>query len=68
MKSTSRLAETRLFARGLLEGNPVASEIANRATYSLDQIREWLIERLEGAFGREPGRMPLKAHVFLARR
>ncbi len=58
--------DTELFVEGILKGNPVAQEIAEHADHSLSTVANLLTKRLEAAFGRGPGVMPLKAHFYQA--
>ena len=56
------------FASGLIHGNPVITEIEQRATASPDEIREALTAALVREFGDDPGRMSLRALFATARK
>lgn len=56
------------FAKGLVLGNPVIEEIRNRSNAPPEQIIGEVTTALLQAFGPDPGRMPLQAIVFSARR
>lgn len=55
------------FAKGLVHGNPVSEEIRERGIASAEDVEEAIKEALIAEFG-EPGKMPLKATVFEARK
>lgn len=56
------------FARGLVHGNPLIDQIRARGGVDPDTIAEALTGALRREFGADPGRMPLQAIVFSARR
>jgi SAM-dependent methyltransferase len=58
----------RRFAEGLVLGNPIAEQIQARAAAEPEDIVAAVSEALEKAFGKDPGRMPLQAIVFSARK
>ena len=61
------LTDAALFARGLVYGNPMIDQLRAR---NIDprQVFEGVRQRLNDEFGPDPGRMPLQAIVFSARR
>jgi ubiquinone/menaquinone biosynthesis C-methylase UbiE len=56
------------FAKGLIFGNPIIDEIRERGTTDPETIVAALTAALISAFGPDPGRMPLQAIVFSARK
>ena len=54
-------------ARGLIDGNPISTEIMTRRPAMLPEIRAAVAKNLAAAL-RDPRRCPLRAHVFTARR
>ena len=56
------------FARALILGNPIIDEIKARGTADADAVVAAVAEGLQRAFGQDPGRMPLQAIVFSARK
>ena len=56
------------FAKGLVLGNPIIEEIRARGTAEPDQVVVAVTAALQQAFGQDPGRMPLQAIVFGARK
>ena len=56
------------FARGLVYGNPLIQEIRDRGGVDPDRVVETLAQALCREFGADPGRMPLQAIVFEARK
>ena len=53
-----------LFIRGIIHGNPTATELYERGA-NLDEISEAVEEALKADFG-DPGTMPLKAFFIRA--
>jgi ubiquinone/menaquinone biosynthesis C-methylase UbiE len=62
------IPDVRRFARGLILGNPVIEQIRTREKPEPDVIIDALASALHGAFGEDPGRMPLQAIVLGARK
>lgn len=62
------IPNARRLAEALILGNPIIDEIQTRATTGLDAIIAALAAALNGAFGPDPGCMPLQAIVFSARK
>jgi len=56
------------FARGLVHGNPLIDQIRARGGVDPDRVVNALAQALRQEFGADPGRMPLQAIVFSARR
>ena len=56
------------FARGIVHGNPLIDQIRARGGVNIDRVVDALTAALHQEFGADPGRMPLQAIVFEARR
>lgn len=56
------------FARGLVYGNPLIDQVRARGGVDPERIVDALVEAQHREFGRDPGRMPLQAIVFSARK
>jgi ubiquinone/menaquinone biosynthesis C-methylase UbiE len=56
------------FARGLVHGNPLIDQIRARGGVDPDRVVDALAQALRQDFGADPGRMPLQAIVFCARK
>ncbi len=65
MKLESQVPDARLFAEGLVLGNPVVEEIKARGTARVEDVVSAVSEALRREFG-EPGVMPVQAIVFSA--
>ena len=63
LKIGKTIPEARRLAQGLIFGNPIIEEICARGT-SPDAIVAAVTAALHGAFGQDPGRMPLQAIIF----
>jgi ubiquinone/menaquinone biosynthesis C-methylase UbiE len=68
VKFQKTIASAEEFAKGLVLGNPVIEEIRSRGTAEPDQVVLAVTTALRQAFGQDPGRMPLQAIVFSARK
>ena len=68
LKIDKTIAETRRFAEGLILGNPIIEEICARGTPNPAAIVDAVTAALQREFGQDPGRMPLQAIVFDARK
>jgi SAM-dependent methyltransferase len=66
LKIDKVIPKARQFAEGLILGNPIVEEIQMRGTADLEAIVAGLTAALQGAFGDDPGHMPLQAIVFSA--
>jgi SAM-dependent methyltransferase len=58
------ILHARLFAEGLILGNPIVEEICARGTTDPTEIVDAVAAALRSEFGQDPGRMPLQAIVF----
>ena len=63
-KVDKAISHARLFAEGLILGNPIVEEICVRRTADPAEIVDAVAAALRHAFGDDPGRMPLQAIVF----
>lgn len=55
------------FARGIVFGNPLASDIANRDGAAPEEVMDFIERRYRDMWGGEPTTMPLKAYVFVGK-
>ena len=62
------IPDARVFAQGLVFGNPLIDQIRTRGGVDPDRIVDAMTETLQREFGADPGRMPLQAIVFEASR
>ncbi|MGD9537316.1 MAG: class I SAM-dependent methyltransferase [Alphaproteobacteria bacterium] len=65
---TKEIADAEAFARGIVYGNPLIDQIRSRGGAAPEQMFDTIVQELRRAFGNEPGRMPLQAIVFSARK
>ncbi len=56
------------FARGIVYGNPLYDQIKARGGVTPEQVFESVAQDLQREFGNDPGRMPLQAIVFAAKK
>jgi len=63
-----QIPEAAAFARGIVHGNPLIDQIRARGGVDIDGVVDALTAALHREFGADPGRMPLQAIVFEARR
>jgi ubiquinone/menaquinone biosynthesis C-methylase UbiE len=56
------------FARGLVYGNPLIDQIRARGSVEPERIVEAVLQELRREFGADPGRMPLQAIMFSAKK
>jgi len=68
LKVDKTIPNAEAFAQGLILGNPIIEEICTRGTSDPDTIVAAVTAALHRAFGQDPGRMPLQAIVFSARK
>ena len=68
LKIHKTIPKAQAFAEGIIFGNPIIDEIKARGTTDPDAIVAALTAALNCAFGQDPGRMPLQAIVFSARK
>jgi ubiquinone/menaquinone biosynthesis C-methylase UbiE len=66
LKIDKTIPKARRLAEGLIFGNPIIDEICARGTAKPDAIVAAVTAALHGAFGEDPGRMPLQAIIFSA--
>ena len=57
-----------VFARGIVYGNPLIEQIRARGGIEPERILDALVQALHREFGADPGRMPLQAIVFSAKK
>jgi SAM-dependent methyltransferase len=55
-------------ATGLIEGTPVCTEIINRRSDAMGEIKAAVARKIAGELGERPVRCPESAHVFTARK
>jgi phage tail sheath gpL-like len=68
LKIDKMIPEARRLAEGLILGNPIIEEICARGAPDPDAIVAAVTAALQGEFGHDPGRMPLQAIIFQARK
>jgi ubiquinone/menaquinone biosynthesis C-methylase UbiE len=56
------------FARGIIYGNPLIDQIKARGSVAPEQVFDALVQDLQREFGADPGRMPLQAILFSAKK
>jgi SAM-dependent methyltransferase len=67
-KIDAAIPKAQRLAEGLVLGNPIIEEICTRGTTDPAEIVAALTAGLHHAFGEDPGRMPLQALIFSARK
>jgi SAM-dependent methyltransferase len=68
VRTDKTIPRAQAFARALILGNPIIDEIKQRGTVNADTVVAAVTTGLQRAFGQDPGRMPLQAIVFSARK
>ncbi|MFZ3361453.1 MAG: class I SAM-dependent methyltransferase [Xanthobacteraceae bacterium] len=68
LKREKILPDTESFARALVYGSPIIDQVQARGGVDAEQIVESLASEFRGEFGVDPGRMPLQAIFFSARK
>jgi len=68
VKLEKEIPDAALFARGIVYGNPLIDQIRARGTVAPETIFDALVQDLQREFGADPGRMPLQAIVFSAKK
>jgi ubiquinone/menaquinone biosynthesis C-methylase UbiE len=56
------------FARAMVYGNPLVDQIRERRGVDPEGVVDAILQELDREFGRDPGRMPLRAIVFEAKK
>jgi len=62
------IPDAALFARGIVYGNPLIDQIRTRGGVEPERVFDAVVQDLRREFGDDPGRMPLQAIVFAAKR
>ena len=62
------IPDAALFARGIVYGNPLIDQIRTRGGVEPERVFDAVVQDLRREFGADPGRMPLQAIVFAAKR
>jgi ubiquinone/menaquinone biosynthesis C-methylase UbiE len=62
------IPEAASFARGLVYGNPLIDQVQARGGVDPERIVEAILHELHREFGADPGRMPLQAIIFSAKK
>jgi hypothetical protein len=57
-----------ILARGLVYGSPIIDEVRQRGGVEAEQIVDAIVQECRCEFGTDPGRMPLQAIVFSAKK
>jgi SAM-dependent methyltransferase len=68
LRRVHAIPRARLFAEGLVLGNPAFVAITERGKAAPERVVEAMTEALHQEFGIDPGRFPLQAIVFSARK
>jgi SAM-dependent methyltransferase len=63
-----QIPEAAAFARGLVYGSPLIDQVQARGGAEPEQIVDALVQNLHREFGSDPGRMPLQAIMFSAKK
>jgi len=67
VKLEKEIPDAGAFARGIVYGNPLIEQIRARGGEP-EKVREAVVQKLRREFGVDPGRMPLQAIVFSAKK
>ena len=67
VKLEKEIPDPGAFARGIVYGNPLIEQIRARGGEP-EKVHEAVVQKLRAEFGADPGRMPLQAIVFEARK
>jgi ubiquinone/menaquinone biosynthesis C-methylase UbiE len=67
IKLEKEIPDAGAFARGIVYGNPLIEQIRARGGEP-EKVHKAVVEKLRGEFGADPGRMPLQAIVFEAKK
>jgi hypothetical protein len=61
------VADWKIYATGLVRGNPMIAEIEAMDPVGPDTFRDALVETFRARFGESPSKMPLQAFVYECR-
>ena len=62
------IPDAAIFARGIVYGNPLIDQIRARGSVEPERVFDAVVQDLRREFGADPGRMPLQAIVFSAKK
>ena len=68
VKREQAIPDAAQFARGIVYGNPLIDQIKARGNATPEQVFDGLVQNFRREFGNDPGRMPLQAIIFSAKR
>jgi ubiquinone/menaquinone biosynthesis C-methylase UbiE len=68
VKVKKEIPDARVFALGLVYGNPLIDQIRARGGVEPERVVDAIVAALHREFGADPGQMPLQAIVFSARK
>jgi ubiquinone/menaquinone biosynthesis C-methylase UbiE len=68
VKLEKEIPDAAVFARGIVYGNPLIDQIRTRGGVEPERVFDALVQDLQREFGNDPGRMPLQAMVFSAKK
>jgi SAM-dependent methyltransferase len=68
LRLEKQIPDTVLFAKGIVCGNPLIDQIRARGGVDPDRVVDAVTQALRTEFGPDPGRMPLQAIIFSARK
>ncbi|HET7679042.1 MAG TPA: class I SAM-dependent methyltransferase [Xanthobacteraceae bacterium] len=68
VKLEKEISDAAMFARGIVYGNPLIDQIRARGSVAPERVFDALVQELRREFGSDPGRMPLQAIVFSAKK
>ncbi len=68
VKRQQEIPDAAQFARGIVYGNPLIDQIKARGTATPEQVFDALVQNLRSEFGNDPGRMPVQAIIFSAKK
>ena len=63
-----QIPDAAVFARAMVLGNPLVDQIRARGGVEPERVVEAILQELRREFGADPGRMPLQAMMFSARK
>jgi hypothetical protein len=62
------ILDPEILARGMVYGSPIIDEVRQRGGVEAEQIVDAIVQEYRREFGSDPGRMPLQALVFSAKK